>query len=303
MSRILPTVLIVLILTTMALGQAEPAKSAVPSSPSITLADQPPASSESAEIAMDPASLLPDLPPLSAGKATLIGGTVDRVDRVQDRLTVRVFGGDKMKIVFDPRTRIYRDGTLASAADLRPGDRVYVDTVLEGDTVFARDIRLKTGAPVGDSQGIIVTYNAERGELKVRDALSPHTLTVRLGPSTRIVQGDHSAGTSSLVAGSLVAIKFGAQRDGHDLAQEVAVLAVPGASFTFAGEVTSIDLRTGLLVLTSAANHRTYEIYLDPSRATIDDSVHQGVSVSVQTRFENNRYVARSVTVNPKSQQ
>ena len=180
---------------------------------------------------------------------------------------------------------------------------MYVDTALEGNTVFARNIRLKTGAPVGDSQGIIVSYRSERGELTVRDALSPHTLTIRLGPSTRIVQGDHAAKTNQLVPGALVSIKFGAQRDGHDLAQEIAVLALPGASFTFAGEVTSLDLRTGLLVLTSTTNHKTYEIYIDPSRVTIDDSIHQGVDVSVLTQFENNRYVARSVTVNTRPHQ
>ena len=302
MSRLLPTILTGVILSAMAFAQAEPAKSAVSASPSITLAE-PSTPAENTEIALDPASLLPDLPPLSPGKATLIGGTIDRVDRVQDRLTLRVFGGDKMRIVFDPRTRIYRDGAPASAADLRQGDRIYVDTVLEGDTVFARNIRLKTGAPVGESRGIIVSYHADRGELIVRDLLSPHALKVRLGPSTRIVKEDRSATASQLVPGSLVAVKFGAQRDGRDLAREVAVLAVPGASFTFAGQVTSLDLRTGLLVLTSAANHQTYEIYVDPSLVPIDESLRQGADVTVLTRFEKNRYVARSVTVNPPSQQ
>jgi len=309
MSRLLPITLTGLILSTIAFAQTEPAKSAVSSVPSITLANEPAEAPETAETTLDPASLLPDLPPLSPGNATLIGGTIDRVDRVQDKLTVRVFGGDKMRIGFDPRTRIYRDGAPASEADLRQGDRVYLDTVLEGDAVFARNIRLKTGAPVGESQGIIVSYHGDRGELIVRDLLSPHALKVRLGPTTRIVQSDRSAqgggsaAASQLVPGSLVAIKFGAQRDGRDLAREIAVLAVPGASFTFAGQVTSIDLRTGLLVLTSSTNHRTYEIYVDPSLVPIDDSLRQGTDVTVLTRFEQNRYVARSVTVNARPQQ
>src|SRR5437588_3394521 len=172
MSRLLPITLTGLILSTIASAQTDPAKSAAAPSPSITLANESTGSPEAPEIAMDPTSLLPDLPPLSPSKATLIGGTIDRIDRVQDKLTVHVFGGDKMNIVFDPRTRIYRDGAPASAADLHKGDRVYVDTALEGNTVFARNIRLKTGAPVGDSQGIIVSYRSERGELTVRDALS-----------------------------------------------------------------------------------------------------------------------------------
>jgi Domain of unknown function (DUF5666) len=300
MSRLLPSTLTVLIVSTIGLAQADGRESVVSSSPSITLADEPPEPAKTTDIAVDPASLLPDLPPLSPAKATLIGGTIERVDRVQDKLTVRVFGGEKMKVVFDPRTRIYRDGSVGSVADLRQGDRVYVDTVLEDGTVFARNIRLKTGAPVGESQGIIASYSPDRSELTIRDLLSPHALKVRLSPSTRIVAGDRSVTSSQLVAGSLVAIKFGTERDGHNVAREVAVLAAPGASFTFAGKVTSLDLRSGLLVITSATNHKTYEIYVDPSLVPIDDSVRQGADVTVLTRFQDNRYVARSVTVNSR---
>ena len=55
----------------------------------------------------DPASLLPDLPPVPRAKATLIGGTVERLDRVRERVTVRVFGGGRMSVLYDPRTRVY----------------------------------------------------------------------------------------------------------------------------------------------------------------------------------------------------
>lgn len=298
MSRLLPAVLTALILSVVTLAQAGPEKSASPGQSSITSADEPADPVANADIALDPASLLPDLPPLSPAKATLIGGAIVRIDRVQDQLTVRVFGGEKMRIVFDPRTRIYRDGALATAADLHPGDRVYVDTVLDGSTVFARNIRLKTAAPVGESQGIIQSFNRERNELMIRDLLSPNALKVRLSSSTRILEGDRSASPNQLLTGSLVAIKFATERDGRDLAREISVLAVPGATFTFAGQVTSLDLRSGLLVLTSAANHKTYEIYIDPSKIAIDDSLRQGADVTVLTRFENNRYVARSLTVN-----
>ena len=302
MSRFLPAIFAIPIFSIVTFAQTALEKPVVSAEPSITLANEAPDAPTNADIAMDPASLLPDLPPLSSGKATLIGGTIDKIDRVQDQLTVRVFGGEKMKIVFDPRTRIYRDGAPASAGDLRRGDRVYVDTVLDGSAVFARNIRLKTGAPVGESQGIILSFNRERNELTVRDLLSPHALKVRLSPSTRILEGDRSTSPNRLVSGSLVAIKFGAQRDGRDLAQEISVLAVPGATFTFAGQVTSLDLRTGLLVLTSATNHKTYEIYIDPSKIAVDDRLRQGADVTVLTRFEDNRYVARSLTVNSAAQ-
>src|ERR1700693_1001378 len=46
-----------------------------------------------ADNVVDPATLLPDLPRVPPAKATLIGGIVERLDRVRDQVTVRVFGG------------------------------------------------------------------------------------------------------------------------------------------------------------------------------------------------------------------
>jgi hypothetical protein len=103
---------------------------------------------------------------------------------------------------------------------------------------------------------------------------------------------------SEIAPGSLIAVKLGAQQDGHDWAQEISVQAVPGDSFTFAGQVSALDLRTGLLVLTSTTDRKTYEIYFDPDLLAIGDSLRPGVDVTVLTRFEGNRYVARSLTIN-----
>src|SRR5260370_1780883 len=283
-----------------AFGQVSPAQSVVSSSvvsasPAITLANETAPPPDKPEIALDPASLLPDLSSLPPAKATLVGGTVERLDSVQDRVTLQVFGGGKMKIVFDPRTRIYRDGVPASAADLRRGDRIYVDTLLDGDTIFARNIHLKSAASTGESQGVIVSYR--RGELTMRDQLSPNPVKVPLIPSTRIIKGDKTGAANELVPGTLIAVKFGTQQDGRDLAQEVSVLAVPGSSFTFAGEVINLDLRTGLLVLTSSTDREHYEIYLEQSAGTVDDNLRQGAQVSVVARSEDERAVATTLTV------
>jgi hypothetical protein len=261
----------------------------------------PPVPAETADIVVDPASLLPDLPKLPNSKASLIGGTVGRLDRVRDQITVQVFGGGKMKISFDPRTHIYHDGAEASLADLHQGDRVYVETILDGSSIFARAIRLKTSSTsAGESQGIITNYSADKGELQLRDALSPRTIKMRVTPQTRIHEGDHSASAAKLAPGTLVAVKFGGN-NGGEVASDVSVLASPGDSFTFAGQVTAIDLRLGLMVLTSSTDHKTYEISLDPS-VPVDDSVRPSVNVTVLTRFQENRYVARSITVNSPAQ-
>ena len=287
-----------------AAGQMTPSQSVVSDPSPITTArsaSQP--ATEAPDIAIDPASLLPDLPKLPTAKASLIGGTIGRLDRVRDQITVQIFGGGNMKISFDTRTHVFRDGNEASVSDLRQGDRVYIETILDGSTVFARAIRLKTSTFAGESQGIITSYRADKGELQIRDALSPQAVKIRVTSQTRIVDGAHAASTSKLAPGTLVAIKFGPRQDGGEVAREVSVLATPGESFTFAGQVTAIDLRLGLLVLTSSIDHKTYEIYLDPSAVGVDDNLRPPADVTVLTRFQGNRYVARSVTVNSRNQQ
>jgi hypothetical protein len=249
------------------------------------------------DIVADPASLLPDLPPLPRAKATLIGGTVERLDRVRDRVTVRVFGGSRVNILFDPRTRVYRGGAEASIADLREGERVYLDTILDGDTVFARSIRLKSSQAVGESQGVVLKYTAERGEMTVRDAISPVPVRVRVASSTQFFQGGQKVPASTFSEGCLVAVKFDAEGNGHEVAREISILALPGTRYTFAGQVVHVDLRTGLLVINASTDRKTYEVYLDPS-VTPNENLHAGAVVTVVTNFEGSRYVARSVAIN-----
>ena len=258
------------------------------------------ASNAVSDRALDPVSLLPDLPSLPTRKTSVIGGTIDKLDRVRDQFTVRVFGGGKMRISFDPRTQVYEDGRQASASSLRPGDRVYVDTVLSGDKIFARNIRLKSAA-AGEIEGTVVSYQADRRELTVRDALSPHPMKLVITSQTQLSSTSRSASVGDLVPGALVAVKFGAQsdhKDGANPVQEVSVLALPGASITFAGTVRGLDLSTGLLVLTSATDGKTYEIYLDPQSIDVDQNLREAANVTVLTSFEGDRYVARSLTVN-----
>jgi hypothetical protein len=298
-----------LLLGSLAYGQvpSEPATSAASSSSSIvSLSDSgikpaqitPPENSADtdADIVVDPASLLPDLPALPHAKATLVGGTVERLDRVRDRLTVRVFGGGRTDVLFDPRTHVYRGGAVATIADLKTGDRVYMDTILDGTTVFARTIRLKSTQAMGESQGIVLKYGSGRGELSIRDSISPTPIKVRLSSSTRFLQGEKPVSASMLTTGSLVAIKFSSEGNGHDVAREISILALPDASYTFAGQVAHIDLRTGLLVINSASDHKTYEVYLDPS-VSPDENLHAGATVTVLTNFQGSRYVARSLTI------
>jgi len=306
MSRLLPIALVSgLILSIAAHGQATGAQSVASpptASPARSTAGDAVAAENALEGALDPASLLPDVRSLPPAKSTLIGGTVERLDRIRDQFTVRIFGGGKLKIVFDPRTRIFRDGAPASASDLRQGDRVYIDTVLDGASVFALNIRLKRSPSAGESEGVVLANRGDRSELTIRDTLSPRTFNVRISANTRIVKGDRPVSVDTITPGTLVALTLGAEKDGHNSAHEISVLAVPGDSFTFTGQVVSLDLRTGLLVLSSSTDRKTYDVYFDSGILAMDDNLHPGADVAILVHFQDNRYVARSLTIQSSSE-
>jgi hypothetical protein len=102
--------------------------------------------------------------------------------------------------------------------------------------------------------------------------------------------------SSTLTTGSLVALKFSSEGNGHEIAREISILALPGTRYTFAGQVVHVDLRTGLLVINSSTDHKTYEVYLDPSLSP-DENLHTGAVVTVITNFEGSRYVARALSI------
>lgn len=282
---------------TTQLGATVPSSSALaPSTSEMREAPQP--FERGSGAARESATLAPTLPPVPAVKATLVGGTLEKLDPVRDELTVRPFGGGRMKILFDPRTRIYRDGKVTSGAELKTGDRVYVDTILTGTTIFASSIRFNTNSPQGESQGSVMSYHPEPAELWLRDALSPEPLRVRVTSSTRFLLGSRTVSASELEPGTLVSVKFDSDKEGGGVAREVSVLAMPGSNFTFAGQVVAVNLRTGLLVLTSETDRKTYEIYFDPSVVSVEDTLHQGADVTVLTRFDGTRYTAQNLTVN-----
>lgn len=253
---------------------------------------------EESAIVADPASLIPDLPALPPSRATLVGGTLERLDRVRDQVTLRVFGGGQMSVLFDPRTHVYRGHKEVTIADLKQGERIYVDTILDGNKVFAKNIRLRPEAATGQSQGIVLKSNSD--ELAIRDGLSPAAVKIRTSPSTRFLRDGHPVAATSVVPGTLISVDFESQQNGRNVARQISILALPGTKYTFVGQVAHLDLRAGLLVLNSSIDHKTYEIYLNP-QTTPDDNLQPGANVTITADFENARYVARNVTVNPEN--
>ena len=252
---------------------------------------------EESAIVADPASLIPDLPPVPQKNATLVGGTLEKLDRVRDQVTVRVFGGGQMSVLFDPRTHVYRGQKEVTITDLKQGERIYVDTILDGNQVFARNIRLRPEAAAGQSQGIVLKYNSD--EVTLRDGLSPSAVKIRLSPSTKFLRDGRTVPSSTLLPGSLISVDFDSRGKGNDVAREISILALPGTRYTFVGQVVHLDLRAGLLVLNSSIDHKTYEIHLNP-QVTPDDNLQAGANVTISANFENSQYVAHSVTVTPE---
>ena len=245
------------------------------------------------------AALLPSLPALPQGKATMLGGTINGLDRVREELTLRTFGGGRVRVLYDGRTRIYFDGANAgNRRDLRDGMRVHLDTMLDGTKVFAKNIYVLTQTPTGESYGQVMSYAPATRELQFTDSLSGATIRLHLVDTTKISQQERPISPTALHQGSLVSVKFETEGDGRALAREISVLAEPGDVFTFAGQVTHLDLRAGLMVVENSADHKSFEIDISPAMA---QPLHEGSNVTVSISFEGARYLAKTVTVNSTS--
>lgn len=278
-----------------ALAWAQAPVASPPDSPSQPLARQTQAKAPDEPV--DPSTLLPEPSPMPEGKASLIGGTLSRLDRVKDELTVQVFGGNRMKVLFDGRTRIYRDGSRASFHDLQEGQRVYLDTLLDGNKVFAKNIRLVSRGAMGESSGQVLSYRSDKGELLVRDAILPQPLKFRVTSSTEVLRNEQRVSVAELRPGSLVSIKLRPDGEGRGIARQVSILAVPGGSFIFVGHVIFLDMHDGLLVLVDPRDKKRYEVHFDPA-LPVNGQVRVGSDVTVTTDFDGTRYFARSIMVN-----
>ena len=249
------------------------------------------------------------LPPMPRGKSTVIGGSIRGVDPVRDQLMLDVFGGRKLKVLFDERTQIYRDGTKTSLHDLRAGDHASVETVLDGTIVFARSIRMLSVLPEGECQGQVMSYDPGDHypgdhELTVRDALSRQPVKFRVPAGTAVVRQGQAAssvanlGSGDLVGGTLISVKFQSDNEGHGVASQVAILATPGTAFVFVGNVASLDLHSGLLVVIDPRDDKRYDVFFDAARFPASRDLHEGADVTVTADFDGARYVASAITVN-----
>jgi hypothetical protein len=249
------------------------------------------------------------LPPTPQGKSTVIGGAIRSVDSVRDQFTLNVFGGRTVKILFDERTQVFRDGAKSGLLDLRAGDHVSVETVLDGTTVFARSIHLLSGSPEGECQGQVMSYDPGTHELTVRDALSRRLIQLRVPAATVVVRQGQAAsastdrassdiGASDLAIGTLISVNFQSDNKGHGVASQIAILAAPGTTFVFVGNVVFLDLHSGLLALLDPRDNKRYDVSFDSARFPMTRELHEGADVTLTADFDGARYVASAITIN-----
>lgn len=244
-----------------------------------------------------------DLLTLPEGKSTVIGGMIASVDPVTDQLTLKVFGGRSMKILFDERTEVYRDGAKTSLRDLHANDRASVETMLDGTAVFARSIHMLSRSPEGECQGQVLSYDAGNGVLTLSESLSRDSIQLRVPSGTAIVREGQTAsasgraGLSDLMKGTLISARFQSDNKGQGVASRIAILAIPGETLSFSGTVSFLNLGSNQFVVANANNDQSYKISFDPAAFPEARNLHEGTNVKVTAEFDGSRYVAREITV------
>ena len=253
---------------------------------------------------------LPPLPPRPKGKSTVMGGIIRSVDTVRDQLTLRVYGngGRPIKILFDERTKVFKDGAKIRLRDIRPDDHASVETVLDGTSIFAVSIHMLTKQPEGDSQGRVVDFNPSTGDLTLSDALSQEPIKLRVPPGTTVVRqgqagrpsggGDQGApgSLSDISKGTLIGVTFAADNNGRGNVSHVSILATPGSSFLFSGSVTFLDLHARTLTVNDSRDDKNYKITFDPDRFPVSKELKVGAAINVKATYDGTSYTATDIT-------
>ncbi|HET6936526.1 MAG TPA: DUF5666 domain-containing protein [Candidatus Angelobacter sp.] len=256
-------------------------------------------SATSSGLATDGHDPILDPPPQPVGTTTLVGGTIRDIDRIRNRMVVKVFGGGHWTIFFDERTHIFRNGAETTPLALKKGERVYADTMLDQERhdIFARNIRVGVTTPPADADGQIIEVDPNHGELVLRDNINSVPVHFGVDQQTRISSGSTPATFKDIKQGSLVHVKFAPESGNRGLAREITIVAAPGAAFTFAGKLTYLDMHRGLLAVQNNTDAKTYDIHFNPSSVADAGTLGVGAEVKVIATFEGTRYTAQSVSV------
>ncbi len=233
----------------------------------------------------------------------MIGGKIVGVDPVRDEFILKVFGGRSMKLVFDERTEVFRDGVRIPLLKLHSEDHASVETTLDGTKIFALRIHMLSKLPEGEYQGQVLSYNRQTQEITLRVASSQRSITLRVPSGTPIMRVDQDpslvqqSGMSDLSPGALVRVTFSSGTGGQGVATEVNILASPGSVAIFRGKLSFLDLHSGRLVIVDPTDNESHDIVYDASRFPVSSQLHEGMDVMVTTSFDGSRYVANAIAL------
>jgi hypothetical protein len=209
-----------------------------------------------------------------------------------------------MKILFDERTQVYRDGVRIPVRDLGPEDHASVQTTLDGASVFAVSIHILSGSQEGECDGRVLKFDRNTGELTVASSMSPAPIKLLVQANMRIErigEPDFTAsqsGLSDLLPGSLISVSFESGAAHRNVATQIEVLAVPGAAFVFNGNITFLDMHTGIMVLVDPRDGKSYQISFDSTRLPTSESLRTQANVTVTAIYDGTQYSANAITAN-----
>jgi hypothetical protein len=226
------------------------------------------------------------------GKVSLVRGVLKKIDPIHDQLWVRTFGGGDVRIGFDGRTQFSSDNTSSHLTSIPVGTILSVDTQIADGKLFARSVRTGTSDAV-ELSGQVVGFDATRSQLTLHDPMSPENISLRVTPTTRIVNRGQSASPQTLSSGVLVKVWFSPPQKS---ANRIEILAERGGSFTFQGRIVSVDLRSHLLSLSNDTDQSLRELAFGTLDANSLHLLREGADVSIQAEFDGDRYNIRRVT-------
>jgi hypothetical protein len=246
---------------------------------------------------------LPAVAQLPAGRSTVFGGEIALIDPVRDQLTLRAVGMHPMKILFDERTQVFRDGTRISVLDLRPAQHASIQTTLDGDKVFAASIHILSGSLESTFEGRVESYEPRTGEIAIADGNSGEPLKLVVPRDAVVAREGQRAFASApsgewdLQTGTLVSVKFRSDGEGRGIADRVSILATPGSTFVFDGSVSEVDLKTRSLLLVDSLHDQSFRIFFGPAQLSAISDLHSGNHVRVTAQYDGKQYEATTLAV------
>jgi hypothetical protein len=283
-----------------------PGATNVAPAPSEPAATQPPTTSQWGSAEDNPYDPILEPPPLPRGKATLIGGVATSVDHVRNHITIQPFGrGQKMKVVVDERSHIYRNGAPTTILGVHKGDRVYVDTLLDpaNNKILAKNVRVVTDTGLAEVRGQVVASNPGKGTVTVRDLLSSKPVTFAVNSATSYSSTKGAASASDVQPGSLVDVQFAPRRGDQDMARVISVVAKPGDDYIFSGVVSHLDMRTDSMFIDNKSDEQSYEVHFTPADIADVQQLRVGSEVTARAIFDGKQYKANNITIDNSAAQ